>query len=228
MACLEIFTSLFFFSFLPHLAATTCRGKCSSDGPAVRFPFWIVDYHSSHCGRLGFSLSCSNQKQTILTLPSSRDFIFDRIKYLDRTLTINDTKNCLIKRFLDDEMDLMPSPFSYLYDFANYTFFNCSPNAKKLDWYPTLSCLSSDNYKVIALPTNPLLRADPVTTPSATLSSSQAPSPFDPNCSVISTARVPIEPKNYDPEPPNPSEWENINLGVQLKWDEPDCRHCDE
>ncbi|KAL6174845.1 hypothetical protein ACLB2K_051490 [Fragaria x ananassa] len=125
-------------------------------------------------------------------------------------------------------MDLKPSPFSYLYDFANYTFFNCSPNAKKLDWYPTLSCLSSDNYKVIAVPTNPLLRADPVTTPPATLSSSQVPSPFDPNCSVISTARVPIEPKNYDPERPNPSEWENINFGVQLKWDEPDCRHCDE
>ncbi|KAM5572167.1 putative RING-H2 finger protein ATL21A [Rosa sericea] len=225
MACLEIFTFLFFFSFLPHLASTTCRGKCSSDGPAVRFPFWLRHHHSSHCGWLGFNLSCNNQKQAILTLPSSGDFIVDNINYLDQILTINDPNNCLIKRFLEDEMDLMPLPFSYLHDFANYTFFNCSPKAKQLDWYPTLSCLSSDNYKVTAVPTTHLLHAVPVTTPPST-SSPQAPSPSDP-CSVISTAMIPIEPKNYHPEPSNPSEWEDINFGVQLRWDEPDCRYCE-
>ncbi|KAL6177408.1 hypothetical protein ACLB2K_048934 [Fragaria x ananassa] len=220
--CFEIFTSLLFFSFLPHLASATCRLNCNSDGPPVRFPFWIVDNDSSHCGWLGFSLSCNNQKQTIMNLPSSGDFILDNIDYYDQIITINDTNNCLIKRFLDGEMNLTPLPFSYLYDLTNYTFFNCSPKAKNLDQYPTLSCLSSDNYKVIVAPTNALLHADLVISPPA-ISSSQVPSPFDPNCSVISTAMVPIEPKIYDP---SPSEWEDINFGIQLRWDDPDCRYC--
>lgn len=152
--------------------------------------------------------------QTILTILSSRDFILHNINYLEQIVSINDTNNCLIKRFLDNEMDLMNSPFSYLHDFANYTFFNCSPKAEKLAWYPTLSCLSSDNYKVVAEPTS---------------SSSQAQMPPSRSdlCSVISTALVPIEPRNYDPEPPNPSEWEDINFGVQLQWNEPDCRYCE-
>ncbi|XP_020420351.1 putative RING-H2 finger protein ATL21A [Prunus persica] len=103
MATLEIFTIsiLFLFSlFLPHRAATHCNGStCSFDGPVARFPFQIINNQlSRNCGYAGFDLSCNNQSQTIITFPSSGDFIVQWINYREQTLFINGTDNCIPKR----------------------------------------------------------------------------------------------------------------------------------
>ncbi|ONI07425.1 hypothetical protein PRUPE_5G119700 [Prunus persica] len=208
MATLEIFniSILFLFSlFLPHRAATPCNGStCSIDGPVARFPFQIRNNQvSSNCGYPGFDLSCNNQSQTIITFPSSGDFIVQSISYLAQILYINGTDNCMPKRFLHRDLSFEDTPFSIYLGFEgtkNYTFFNCSSD-QEIYWPSNIiSCISTEYYKVLALPTNwsqPRLKLA--------------------NCTVISTTLV-----------PSSFEWQEINQGFMLTWDVPDCGYCEE
>ncbi|KAK9926984.1 hypothetical protein M0R45_024190 [Rubus argutus] len=157
MATLEIFISFFFFFFLPHVASASCgASKCTHGGPRVRFPFWLTNRQDSRCGYPGFGLTCDyERKQTTLTLSStSGDFFVHSINYRDQIVSINDTtgNGCLIKRFLGQEISLADSAFFYN-NGEHYEFFNCSPKAEQvLAYYTPVSCLSSDDSKVIAVP----------------------------------------------------------------------------
>ncbi|KAL6177404.1 hypothetical protein ACLB2K_048930 [Fragaria x ananassa] len=205
MAALNIFIITFFFFlffFLPHITAATCpRSTCTSHSPSIRFPFRLANQQKfSDCGYLGFDLSCNNQKQIILTLPSSEDFVVQYINYKEQIVTINNPENCLPKLFLDGNyyFNLTDSPFTFLTDIRNYTFLYCS--AQDGTWAASISCLSDDYYEVLLVPT-------PYWPPS-----------WFP-CSIISTALVPI----YS------FQWRDLDdvLGIHLSWDKPDCRSCE-
>ncbi|ONI07426.1 hypothetical protein PRUPE_5G119800, partial [Prunus persica] len=196
-----------------------------------------------NCGYAGFDLSCNNQSQTIITFPSSGDFIVQWINYREQTLFINGTDNCipkrrslrscsrgrpwspqpnfrhskgsldpscpnvrppLPKRFLHRDFSFKDTPFFYYSSHdstTNYTFFNCSPD--QVIYWPSriVSCLGTENYTVLALPTTWTLPHHEISLP---------------NCTVISTT---LAPKSF--------EWEEINHGFELAWDVPACRYCE-
>ncbi|XP_062028929.1 RING-H2 finger protein ATL22-like [Rosa rugosa] len=183
-----------------HVIAATCpRLACTSHSPSIQLPFRLANRQLSSCGYAGFDLSCNNQKQTILTLPSSGNFIVQNINYKEQIVTINDPENCLPKRFLNgDHFNLTDSPLTFWTDTRNYTFLNCS--AKDGTLAASISCLSSDYYKVFLVPT------------------SDWPTSWYP-CSIISTALVPI----YS------FQWRDLNdvLDIRLSWNKPDCRSCE-
>lgn len=175
MATLVTLVSFFIF-LLPHAAATTCGvSACAASGPSIRFPFRLTDRQPPACGySRNFDLSCNKLNQTILTLPSSGNFTVDSINYSGQLVRINDHDNCIFKRFLDKDFSLVDSPFQYEFDLQEYTFYNCTPQPVQL--WTRISCLSSDNYEVIGVPSWSM--------------SWRSPSPF---CDVISTAMVPSE-----------------------------------
>ncbi|XP_050378190.1 putative RING-H2 finger protein ATL21B [Argentina anserina] len=214
---LELFSFLFIFLFfLPHIAFASCAAsKCSHGGPQVRFPFTLTNRQGSRCGYPKFGLTCDSvSKQTIITLPSTPgDFFVRGINYRNQIVSIYDTAGtgCLIKRFLDQEISLAGSAFVYTHG-DNYTFFNCSPKAEEvLAYYPAISCLSSDDNRVIAVPSN-------------SITSSGPPIPSD-LCFLMSKAFVPVDSSPF--LPPNVSDWECINIRFQLSWTVPDCRYCE-
>ncbi|RXH78107.1 hypothetical protein DVH24_040078 [Malus domestica] len=205
MAIIEIFTFFLFLflSFHPQSAATCGQSKCSYEGPVVRFPFSWIGYQqaSKNCGWPGFSLSCNSNSQTIITLQSSREFIVQNIDYLYQVVTINDGDNCLPKRLLNNDLDLVNSPFYYTNSPLNYTFLNCS-FYYKIWSAPLISCLSSETYKVIVVPTSFLSPPDH--------------EPYRRYCVPMSTTLV-----------PSLFDWLDLDLGSQLTWSMPDCRYCE-
>lgn len=220
MLTLEMFiTSLFsFFVFvLPNqissASPTTCReSQCKGNEPSIQFPFRLGDRQAPYCGYgPGFDLSCNFDKRTILSLPSSGDFIVEGIDYNDQLIWINDPESCFPKWLLDRDFSLVDSPFSYLYGLENSTFLNCSSQAAIRS--SSVPCLSSEYYNVLVVPSG-WFYADPNTT---STNSSLSPASLSPYCSVIATAFVPRS------SPVDP--W-NLNLGVPLAWDLPDCRSC--
>lgn len=210
MENIKIFTFFILFLFLlflPHTAVTktTCGSStCTAGGPLVNFPFQLRNYQASSCGYPGFDISCHNNSQTILTLPSFGDFTVESIDYNGQVVTINDPDKCLPARLLNHETSLVEySPFSYL-SFGgpmNYTFLNCSSSKPSILPARIISCLSTAYYKVIALPTSWLLPPDPILLP---------------HCNEISTTLVPTS-----------LEWEHFNDGLELTWEVPDCRSCE-
>lgn len=221
-----VFSFLLFFLFL--LFPQRARGasadcsilSCPAGGPLVRFPFRLRRIQYKRCGYPKFGLSCSNQTQrTTLSLPGSGAFLVKRIDYRSQTLWINDPNKCLPKRLLADPFSLHDTPFSFLGDPKNYTFLNCSSSqtTSTLPAPTSISCLSSEEYKVYAVPSSEYYASAPAAAPS----SSSSPPEL---CSVISTALVPRG-VTY--------EWE-INMdgsvsrgGVALTWSQPDCSDCE-
>ncbi|TQE01781.1 hypothetical protein C1H46_012581 [Malus baccata] len=208
MATLEICNFLIYFLFFlfhPHSASTTCGGStCSDGGPLVRFPFQLTNHQAkTNCGYPGYDLSCNNRSQTTLTLPSFGDFTVQTINYMIQVVSISDPDNCLPKRFLHHETNLVEnSPFLHrtFSSLVNYTFFNCSSSEVGSMPSRIISCLSTEYFKVIALHTSWLLPPYPI------------PLPL---CSVISTT---LAPSLFD--------WDNHD--IELTWKVPDCRSCEE
>lgn len=226
MPSLQIFFSfLLFFLFLlfpqrARGASADCSiSRCSAGGPLVRFPFRLRPIQNSRCGYPQFDLSCSNQTQlTTLTLPGSGAFLVNRIDYKAQTLWIKDPNNCLPKRLLAHPFSLHDTPFIVRGGSKNYTFINCS-SSQTTSTFPatSISCLSSGEYTVYAVPSSAYYASAPATAPSSWSSPPEL-------CSVISTALVPRG-VTY--------EWE-INMdggvsrgGVAVTWSQPDCRDCE-
>ncbi|BBG97118.1 Protein kinase superfamily protein [Prunus dulcis] len=67
-----------------------CReARCKPDGPAIRFPFRLKGKQPIHCGYHGFDLSCTNDNQTLLQMPSSSSNLFvEKIKYTSQEIEI--------------------------------------------------------------------------------------------------------------------------------------------
>ncbi|XP_016651066.1 PREDICTED: putative RING-H2 finger protein ATL21B [Prunus mume] len=198
-----LITFLLLFFFIHHNGASApapiCReSSCSSDNPPyTRFPFRLQNLQPSICGYSeSFDLSCNNQNEAILTLPSSGHFIVRTIDYTSQNVWITDLNSCFPRLFLDHGLSLKGSPFSYANDLVNFTLLNCSSSAETP--YPPISCLSNnEQYVITAVPSD---------------------STVPPSCSVFSTASVPLR---------DPLDWSIIDLyGVELAWDDPDCRFC--
>ncbi|KAB2608757.1 RING-H2 finger protein ATL20-like [Pyrus ussuriensis x Pyrus communis] len=213
MAALQLF-SLFLlfliFFFHPTRAYSICPASNCSGGPPVRFPFWLRNLQSPRCGynNPGFDLSCSNETpiMTTLTLPASSDnFIVQRIDYEFQKLYINDPNHCLPKRFLDNTFNLHGTPFHFG-RVQNLTFLNCSSlggasHATSMLVAPIISCLSTENHKVLAVPSGEYenwLRS------MSSSSASPSPSPSE-----------------------MPDLYGHVGDGVGLTWSTPDCRDCE-
>ncbi|CAL9030382.1 unnamed protein product [Prunus brigantina] len=207
---LIIFLSCFFF--IPDHIGTTSAAACAESACSssyissipIKFPFQLKTLEPSRCGYEGFDVSCnkSNHSQTLLTLPSSGDFIVQGIYYLRQRLVIADPANCLPRWFLEHDFSLIGSPFSFIHGLENYTFLNCSYQVETS--YESISCLSNELYKVIGVSSKSI--------------NFSAPS----LCSVISTALVPLS-GSFESDG-----WDLLNYYFELAWDVPDCRFCEQ
>ena len=95
MATIVTLLPFFFcFFFVPQSAANSCYvSPCAAGGQPIRFPFRLIDQQPPSCGySTDFDLSCNELKETILTLPSSGDFIVESISYTDQFMWINDRR----------------------------------------------------------------------------------------------------------------------------------------
>ncbi|KAG2721347.1 hypothetical protein I3760_02G078100 [Carya illinoinensis] len=117
MAAFQIFFSIFFFGFffLPQIASSPTNCKPSScngtQNLPVKFPFRLNGSQAEACCYdPRFDLSCNNQNQTILTLPSSGDFVVIEISYREQWLQIGDPEQCIFKLLLHN-FSLSGSPF---------------------------------------------------------------------------------------------------------------------
>ncbi|XP_034711031.1 rust resistance kinase Lr10-like [Vitis riparia] len=132
--------SLFFFFLFMRLFAEINGGsqddeckasRCSHHGPVIRFPFRLK-HQPEHCGYPEFELSCSEEKWTILELPSLGKFWVKEINYTSQEIFVQYPDDCLRRQFLNLNLSaftydyLSASPFTY--DTYDFTFFNCSEN----------------------------------------------------------------------------------------------------
>jgi len=158
MASLQYFffffySSSFFFSFPPVASRIIlCETLyCGGIGPPVQFPFRFNDQPKA-CGYAGFDLSCTNQSQTILTLPHSGEFVVQNIDYMEQTIDITDPDNCFFRRTLQN-FTLSGSPFRTDFFSWNFTFLNCSSDMTNMSRSWPIPCLSGDGFNVSMTPT---------------------------------------------------------------------------
>ncbi|KAL4592749.1 hypothetical protein LXL04_005753 [Taraxacum kok-saghyz] len=192
---------LLIFSFFVTKHITGANADCSPAScgpyePDVRFPFRIVDQQPVKCGFPGFDLSCDQQNKTIIQLPSSFSYIVNEISYEEQFIQI-DPEFCRPNHIVSVNVTDTPFGSSDLL-MQSYTFFNCSQNYSSEYTYVSFPCLSSGNYSVIAIKTNPY---DPGYVPS--------------NCTFMKTIGVPVRP------------YGNIKEALQLMWQTPYCKSCE-
>lgn len=221
MPTLEIIITffIFLFSLSPNQTSATCHEtRCKAKEQWVRFPFQLIrEGQDLACGYdRGFDLSCSNHhKRTILTLPSSGDFIVKDINYIDHIIWIDDPESCFPKKLMDHNFSLVGSPFSYFYGLESYLFLNCPSGEDILAPSSPIDCLSSDEYKVFAVQSTWFYAG---LNTSSVSSRPLAQTSLSRLCSVISTALIPLS-GSFDG-------WD-LNFGVRLAWNLPDCRLCE-
>ncbi|XP_054788861.1 putative RING-H2 finger protein ATL21A [Prosopis cineraria] len=195
---------LLLFYILPPASIETCSDAvCQDDNLTVRFPFRIQQSQQQpkSCGYPGFDVSCSNQGQTQLKLPSSGgEFNIRGIDYAAQELWINDPENCLPKRILS--LNLTGSPFSGVY-YQDFSFFNCSSEYLKYRYTP-IACLSNSNYTVFATSSRSVFRHLLAV------------------CSFIATVRVPVQQPFYEHVSSS-----DLSDDLRLSWDSPPCGKCE-
>ncbi|KAM5585008.1 rust resistance kinase Lr10-like [Rosa sericea] len=105
--------------------------RCSSDGPAIRFPFRLKGRQPVQCGSPGFDLACTNDNQTLLQMPSSSKLFVTEINYKSQTIEAElAPDHCLD----GDIFDLgSSSTFKYV---GNASLFSCPPSTVR-DQYIT-------------------------------------------------------------------------------------------
>ncbi|PRQ55487.1 putative glycerophosphodiester phosphodiesterase, protein kinase RLK-Pelle-LRK10L-2 family [Rosa chinensis] len=113
--------------------------RCNHLGPAIRFPFRVKGRQPRHCGYKGFDLSCTNDNQTLLEIPSSaynKLFVY-MINYTDQRIKIYDPNGCLRTQVLN--LSLSSSPFES--KSRDCTTFSC-PSSIERDRHSNISgCL---------------------------------------------------------------------------------------
>ncbi|KAL6320779.1 hypothetical protein AAG906_008779 [Vitis piasezkii] len=146
-SCLKMVLPLFFL-FLrlsAEIGANQDECKvpsCSPHGPAIKFPFRRKD-QPYHCGYLGFEISCTEKKQTILELPYSVKLSVDKINYKSREIVVHDPDFCLQRQL--QNLTLSASPFQFKVDSSSFesstddfTFFSCSSDTREYEFPFTL------------------------------------------------------------------------------------------
>ncbi|XVE58066.1 hypothetical protein DITRI_Ditri04bG0140500 [Diplodiscus trichospermus] len=201
MALLTFLSFLFVSLFLQKpTTAQTCPTSCPRGGPEVKFPFGLnADGNpNGHCGYPGFGLSCSNETGAlVVNLPESGEFSVKYIDYEAQQIWIDDPDICLPKRFLQS-FNISGTPYDSEFWYT-LTFFNCSASEVAEARLMPISCLSSQNYSVVASPTD--ISVDSNTTN------------LQSGCRPIRTVKVPFV-------------WYSWWDRVRLEWYNPDCRLC--
>ncbi|CAK9143168.1 unnamed protein product [Ilex paraguariensis] len=203
LCCFSFFLPFIFFAYSALCVEICNPSSCGRTGPPVRFPFRLKDRQADRCGYRGFDLSCNNQGQTVLTLPSSGEFIVTSIDYVSQAIYI-DPDFCFPEKILN--FSLSGSHFRGA-NFRNYTFLNCSSDWSRYPMYHFLPLLCQDggNYTVVA-------------TISEWLSVDEMPS----ECRIISTVEVPAQSAATQ-------YWSSLVLyeDLQLIWVAPRCNSCE-
>ncbi|EEF32631.1 receptor serine/threonine kinase, putative [Ricinus communis] len=124
------------------------ESKCSRHGPAIRFPFRIKGLQPDHCAypEVGFDLSCTEKKETVLVLPNSVKLLVKTIDYASQVIHASDPENCLPRQL--SNLNLSASPFQYLeldQNTQSHVLFNCTWRKNPFFQVP---CLSAPNYQV--------------------------------------------------------------------------------
>ncbi|KAK4365485.1 hypothetical protein RND71_016843 [Anisodus tanguticus] len=198
----------FFLNFIPAYSVDVCNPTSCSEmgiGPEIRFPFRLKSRQPDRCGFPGFDLSCNERGQTIITLPSSGDFLVTAIDYSAQSIILYDPDFCLVKRLMD--FNLTNSPFRAAHQ-RNYSIVRCTSD----DWlsYPNyqvaiqLYCLgiSSRNQVILAMPPSMYEQEKPI------------------GCKLMNP-RVSVSLQLEDTQFWSPM------VGLVLTWSEPGCRICE-
>ncbi|KAH0766412.1 hypothetical protein KY285_002283 [Solanum tuberosum] len=180
---------------------------CGNNHFDIRFPFGIEERQNlKNCSYPGFSLICSNQGRSILSLPGAGDYYVRDIDYLTQEIQLYDPSDCLPKRLMNFSTSFSSSsPFKAV-AYRNYTFLTCSTNLV-LNRLNVISCLSNSTTSTLA------------TTSSSV--ASQMISLY--SCSIINNSSV-------------PASWAfqyqsdfltDLITDLVLTWDEPNCQECE-
>ncbi|CAB4269132.1 unnamed protein product [Prunus armeniaca] len=180
--------------------------RCKPDGPAIRFPFRLKGKQSIYCGYHGFDLSCTNDNQTLLEMPSSSNNLFvEKIKYTSQEIEIsyvNYPGNIL-------NFSLSSSPLQFVpgHNYYNYTLFSCSYPRETYAY--TSFCMMQWSPSDLDNPENGIYAVNT-------------------QCSVD---RLPLESctklHDYTSIPDISSNF-GMNKITKLHWSKPSCRHCKE
>ena len=150
---LKLVISLSCFLFIGIFAEVDeCKvSRCSLDGPAIRFPFWLRDHQPACCGYPGFELSCKEKNQTMLNLSSSVKLLVKKINYKSQEIQVHDTDDCRLTQFLN--LSLSVPPFQLLPESqGNFDLLNCSSTKTAFPYYfNPVPCLSVPGYQVYAV-----------------------------------------------------------------------------
>ncbi|XVE64369.1 hypothetical protein DITRI_Ditri07aG0095400 [Diplodiscus trichospermus] len=182
--------------------------SCKHHEPSVRFPFRLQGLQPPHCGypHLGFQLSCSENKQTVLKLPRSMNLLVKHIDYKAQLIHLYDPNRCLWRQLLDLNLSAFPFKYEQLPVINSYTLLNCSSEDESLyrDSYSRryehpksrdVPCLSTPGFQIIAYSYPRSINGENVL-----------------NCSNIGnfSAVIPPDLKSF-----------------QLRWHKPNCGDCE-
>lgn len=205
---MDIFKTLFFtFIFLLHNSAATTTdtcppATCNHGGPEIHFPFRLKHKQPNTCGYPGFTLSCDNANQTVLSLPTGK-FLIQGIDYSTQEIWINDYDLCLPKKIL--KLNLTNTPFTPSY-YQKFTFFNCSLDYTTYNYLNPIGCLSNQNYTVFATSSRRVFDL---------LSSSGS-------CNRFATVQVPVGWPFYGQVMSS-----DLGENLRLSWSQPMCSKCE-
>ncbi|GMY20138.1 rust resistance kinase Lr10-like [Fagus crenata] len=149
---MDIPSLLLFVLFIVHLGEGLSNGcseelRCGKDGPAIRFPFRLKDTQPDHCGYPGFDLSCTDQNDTVLQLPTSVKVSIKGIDYKSQLIHVSDPQNCFPRHIRGLNLSSSPFEFNKIYPF-DYFIFNCTRTSTA---NYLVGCLSNPRYSVYAV-----------------------------------------------------------------------------
>ncbi|XP_021292569.1 rust resistance kinase Lr10-like [Herrania umbratica] len=138
--CNATISFLFAFLLVPNVADAEaahdmCKvTKCNRHGPPVRFPFWLKDKQSPHCGfpHPGFELACTKYGKTVLHLPWSVEMFVEDIDYKTQSIFVSDPEGCLNRQLPHLDLNFSASPFNGFFGLPDsYTLFNCAKDPRE-------------------------------------------------------------------------------------------------
>ncbi|MCD7471259.1 hypothetical protein HAX54_011593 [Datura stramonium] len=116
--------SLFFFLFLHHCFLSNTQNFSSNisicGNLTIQYPFQLQSQNTQqNPNYISFSLSCTDQGNTLLNIPFSGDFLVQEINYTTKELKLQNPSNCLPRKLL--HLNLFSSP-PFSSSSQNYTF----------------------------------------------------------------------------------------------------------
>ncbi|KAI4338720.1 hypothetical protein MLD38_023744 [Melastoma candidum] len=174
--------------------------KCESNEPNVRFPFSLPSQQDQRCWYPGFNLSCDDNSRTVINLPLSGTFVVQDFYYINQTIWLRDPGDCLPQRLL--ELNTSGSNLM-VGSYVTFALLDCPiGTAGRQLGLKRISCLSSGNYEVVAVPTEGLSVLENLD-----------------NCTHNRTLQVPSIPKDLE---------SGLALETMaLTWNLPECAKCE-